>query len=371
MGVDKKQDGDVITASDWNSISEELTTTDAINNEFAVRIAQNEFENNLNDLNYDGGFFIIYSDLNKVSSQSNVNIRTGTNGKVLLGFSSTNLGVYDDHEDNSIDSSRWDTATNSGSISESNGRLKLRATPYAYYSDPVIEQAQALASTDQNKYIFECNEISIGSGRMNGSATYTCELRVNINGTYKVIASRSGDANNYSVDTFTDETIVIEHSSGNYWDVKTDSFGNYNFNFGVSASDDVNIGLEAWAEVSGATQDNADSEATFQIETTKRPKFVSSGSVTSVEFDLSNDLPEAPNTVVLSDTRQLPDDSTIEYVLEDANGNTKTLTQSDVDTEVDVSNFTSPKISCKTELFANTSQTETPVSEDVSAHFKV
>lgn len=568
MAVDEKQDGDVITASDWNSISEEFTTMDVINNEFAVRIAQNEFENNLNDLNYDGGFFIIWNDKEKIGVTTSVDgfedgdfsnnavwtetdtggsaqIQTNVvkNGSEALEITTSSGGDHTlrtdaaEFESNSTtdlwvrttsqtftqifytkttdelstgtqirmnDSGNWqlqienETTTNlsnfgsysvdkwyrvevnhdfenseaTANIYDINDTL-LHSTTVQYpsgydfgetdflqlerndkvdgssYFDDVLYKKTALKTNVgvttgtggnvkliKERVIFDDFEDNDIQGWTGETGSFTASTTDAISGTYSGVLSADGgnkevelplndvkpsefeftvklDKKTSATSNFDSVRIEIK-DSGNFLlllrfldgddtidlfagrDIRIQNGWSANeayrlvlsnidyveetFDYEVTRLSDGTVLGSGSTEFVGSCQhignikfsNDAQSNRDAIIDDIKgKGGFFSSGSVTSVKFDLSNDLAQAPNTVVLSDTRQLPDDSTIEYVLEDANGNTKTLTQADVDTEVDISNFTSPKISVKTKLFANTSQTKTPVSEDVSAHFKV
>jgi hypothetical protein len=66
----------------------------------------------------------------------------------------------------------------------------------------------------------------------------------------------------------------------------------------------------------------------------------------------------------------LPSNTDITYTVRDGDSNTKTVTQSDVDKQVDVSNFNSTVVEVDVNLSQSTANNDkTPVSDDVMLHF--
>lgn len=367
--VPEKANGEkIFSQTDWNVISEEFSIMDAINNEFAVRIAQNEFENNISKLNYDGGFFITYVNKNKISSNSNISVTTGTKGKISL---QKTYNLIEGLEDGNTTNWTGDTGSftaQTGTVISGTYSGELNA-----YDDQKkvtyegISTSKNVEISVQAPYTLGGNDfILVGVMGDTGNFYTYCELKLRQDGKVIVRGNDTGetwsggethkvrfepDFNNNETDVYFNNVLVAE-----------------NVDF------DPNDNVSGTTEGVRFTNDTFDSGADYNayIDDIQEPQgFVSSGNITTVEFDLSNELSEAPNTVVLSDTRQLPDDATIEYLLEDSDGKTKTLTESDVDTEVDVSNFTSAKVTCKITLYASSDQSSAPTQEDIAAHFKV
>lgn len=102
-------------------------------------------------------------------------------------------------------------------------------------------------------------------------------------------------------------------------------------------------------------------------------ELVSSGNLTLNSKNLSKQenggFSSPPSSVVVSQNANLPNNTDITYTVRDGNGNTVTLTQSDVDTQVDTSNFTSTTVEADVNMSqSRTNNDATPVSDDVMLH---
>jgi len=267
-------------------------------NELFQATARNQFENNLAQLNYDGGLFTIYRDQLKIASSSNVNISTLSSG-------------------------------------DSKGKTEL------------VEQGGFDVSTASFTDSFD---VSVQASTPEGVA-------FNNNGGKMYVV---GDDNNK----------VFEYSLGTSFDVSTASFTD---SFDVSGQEAFPQGV-AFSD-SGDKMFVAGKQNVSVVEYSLATFFGVSGDFTLKSKDLSKadngGFSSPPSSAVLSQSADIPTDTEITYTLRDGNGNTATVTQSDVDSVVDTSNFTSTTVEVKVNLSQSTTNNDkTPTSKDVMVHFK-
>lgn len=97
-----------------------------------------------------------------------------------------------------------------------------------------------------------------------------------------------------------------------------------------------------------------------------------SGTVTLQQKDLSLEenggFATPPKTAVVTQRADIPDGTQLEYILRDGDGNTVTVTQADVDEQVDTSAFTSRQV--EVELSFTRSGKQSPIAKEVFVHFQ-
>jgi len=322
-------------------------------------------------------FFDEFKVTKTTKEKSNVNITTGTRGNIKLLQSSSSFitsDLIDDFETGSI-AGDWSgitgnfTAQTGTVLSGTYSGQLTAANEFSYVRQSGLGDVQKsfIANIQIGSDTGNPNDVGFQFTMGTNSQDEICEIRFE-DSTGNVTTNQGANDTGFDWSPGTQYTIiVIPDYSANEYELKINgtSVGVFPFRSGNPTGIDT-FDIEQRTSNSGATRELYVDD--IRIGDTGYP---SSGDVTSIDFDLSNDLSAAPNTAVLSQQVSLPGDSDIQYILDDTNGNTKTVTQSDVDTEVDVSNFTSQQVNCKIELTATSDQSETPVNEDVSAHFKV
>jgi hypothetical protein len=340
-------------------------------NDLVVQQAQNDFEDNLSALSYDGGFFIIWKDEDKITVTDPI-IDDVEDGSTDLNWESeTEVSI----DSNSKVNGTYSVLFATSSTAEYGRSLNKAVNNDGTTIEVSMRVDQQGAAGDRNEWYLEGDggnyildigfdhdageivDFFSGTTLLSGFSTgkvYNIDIKVDfsnneaeitVNGGSTITVSFNSNTDNisgYLLRRFNDSGTSIDFFFDDYT-VKGGTQGTTNVNITTGSGGDVKL-------ASGAT----------------------SGSVNSIKFDLSSDLSEAPNNVVLSQIFENQDSNNdTQYVLTDANGNTKTITQSDVDKEVDVSNFTSEKIDCKIELSRNSTSDPNPTIEDFSAHFKV
>jgi len=163
---------------------------------------------------------------------------------------------------------------------------------------------------------------------------------------------------------------VYEYSLSTSFDVSTASF---NDSFDVSGEDGSPRSVTF--NDTGDKMFVAGSENTNVYEYNLNLFFPESGTLTLISKDLSvqenGGFSSPPTSAVVSQEASLPTNTDIQYTLRDGNGNTVKVTQSDVDTQVDTSNFTSTTVEADVNLSQSaTNDDVTPTSDDVMIHFK-
>jgi len=161
--------------------------------------------------------------------------------------------------------------------------------------------------------------------------------------------------------------LIYEYSVSTAWDLSTASF-----NTSISTQDGAPRGLFWKGDGTKMYEIGQGSDLIYEYNVGNNQGLFSSGSVSLVSKDLgvseNGGFTSAPTSLVLSQSVVLDAGEDIQYVVSDGNGNSVTVTQADVDSEVDCSNFTSTVVDVSVEL-SQTSGT-TPTSDDVMVHFK-
>jgi len=310
-------------------------------NDVIQATARNQFENNLAQLNYDGGLFTIYRDVSKIASSSNVSISTLSNGDTngVVELSKTFFNIS--------------TATFSQSIDTQGSRPQGLA-----WNDDGTKLYEIGLDSDK---IYESNlstPYDISTATFNQSIDtqddFSRGLAWNDDGT-KLYEIGSGSNN------------IYEYNVGTAYDISTATFSQ-SFN----TQDDVPTGL-AWKDDGSKLYEIGD--ASSNIYESNASGRLSSGSVVLVSKDLSKaengGFSNPPSSAVVSQSSNILTNTDITYTLRDGNGNTATVTQSDVDTVVDTSNFTSSTVELEVNLSQSTTNDDkTPTSKDVMVHFK-
>lgn len=83
----------------------------------------------------------------------------------------------------------------------------------------------------------------------------------------------------------------------------------------------------------------------------------------------TKDLGFTPTTAVVGQEASLPDSTDIQYTLKDTNGNTQTVTQSDVDSELDIADFSGSSVKVTIVLSADTGTNATPQLDSYAVYF--
>jgi len=417
-------------------------------NDLFQATANNQFESNLAQLNYDGGFFTIYRNLNKIKSKTNVNIETlagGIKGQSVLALKgnfdlqsvtfndlldvSANTSSPQDIElSNSgkklfiSDSSkiRQYNLSESFDVSTASFNQSFDTTAQTDTNNGVAFSDDGLkmfitGSTDENIYQYNLTKsFDISTASFDGQFSVTNNvglpqgLELAKDGTKLYVVEFGGKLVEYDLSTKNDVTTATFNSTLNVagrddeiFDVKLNTDGSklfvlgrqnenvYQYNlspeYDVSSSSfqkKFDLSAQSGGNSKGLTFDSngANLFVTFEgkleiAQYSISTSFPSSGSIELISKDLSKSenggFSSPPSSAVLSQSADIPTNTDIQYVLRDGNGNTVTITQSDIDTEVDTSNLTSTII----ELDINLSQSsptdaKSPTSKDVMVHFK-
>lgn len=362
-------------------------------NDVVAAVTRNQFEHNLTELAYDGGIFDIFRDESKIASTTNLTVNTldsgDSNGIIKLDEGSSII-VYDDFEDGDYTSSPvWNEPNNnqtatvqSNTVAKGSNALEISTTSSG--GDHTLEHDRGTND-------------SISDGDI-----YQCWVRVsdfNTSYLYYYLSNVSADITDgifFQIDSgSSDFRIRTTQSDVNFGSASTSTWYRVEIEFDVTNSQidcrvyDINDNLvaeqtgQAYAGNSsfqyvGMEGNNSGSTYYFDdvsYSENKQGKGATSGSFVSTTKDLSTSenggFSGAPTSLVLSQkVTNLTANNDIQYVARDGNGNTVTLTQSDVDTEVDVSNFTSTVVEIEGQLSRGTVSDANPELDDYMAHFK-
>jgi len=408
-------------------------------NDVIQATARNQFENNLAQLNYDGGLFTIYRDVSKIASSSNVSISTlsngDTNGVVELSKTFFNISTATFSQSIDTQGSRpqglawnddgtklYEIGLDSDKIYESN-----LSTPYdistATFNQSIDTQddfSRGLAWNDDGTKLYEIGsgsnniyEYNVGTAYDISTATFSQSINTQDgiphglawkdDGTKLYEMGRGGGniyesnlSTPYDISTATFNQSINNQDSfpkGLAWnddgtklyEIGSGSANIYVYNLGTAydistatfsqsfnTQDDVPTGL-AWKDDGSKLYEIGD--ASSNIYESNASGRLSSGSVVLVSKDLSKaengGFSNPPSSAVVSQSSNILTNTDITYTLRDGNGNTATVTQSDVDTVVDTSNFTSSTVELEVNLSQSTTNDDkTPTSKDVMVHFK-
>ncbi len=431
----------------------------AFMNQAYMQWAKQDFVNNMNELNYDDGFFDIFRDLSKIASQSNVTVSTldggDADGKVELTSEltgNTNSRASDSNSESatakrgleinpnvdldgiqvSLSTNTSGTATvylhdNTGTILTSTG-LSSSSTKL-YYSMTSGNTYYITVDNNGSSYTsgFYLNLSSTGNttSRPDDNSTYDsiqdnglkvtansdlAGFRVTISsnmtgpntlklmdsgGTLlesKDVSSKSpGDTVDmlYSLNASTDYIITITHDTesgtydsasypytgadfdivaGIYNESTTISYKAYNIK-DITGIERSTIGYPFSGtdlDITAGTDDGGSSSisnAAYNINDLQGVVF-QTGNIESVTKDFGS----VPSTIILSNEINL-NSGTIEYTVSDNDANSITVTQSEIDTEVDLSSFTSSIISIQANL-TQQSGGQYPVMFSYAAYFQ-
>jgi len=363
------------------SKSERQSFNDTINT-----IARNEFENNLSQLNFDGGLFTIYRDSSKIANTSNVSTKTlqkgDSIGKAILGVA----GAFDISAANFNDSINTEDTAPTG-LTFNNDGTNL------YQADGIADK------------IFELNlstPFDISTANFNqsiGTQSTPLGIAFNNDGTklYEVSPNTIFELNlSTPFDISTANLNQSKSVEGNGCEgIAFNSDGTKLYEIGRNNSKIFELNLSTPFDISTANlvqstglQDstptgiafNNDGTKLFEIGTDSNniyesdlgSGFVSNGTLTLVSKDLSlqenGGFSSPPSSAVVSQRTSIGQNENIEYTLRDGDGNTASVTQSNVDSIIDTSNFTSTIIEADVK-FSQTGGT-TPTSTDLMIHFK-
>lgn len=300
-------------------------------NDQIVGVARNQFEHNLNELSYDGGLFTIYRDQSKIASSSNAIISTFDSG----GTGRTKIAKEKEIYQND---------GSSGTITATSDQLDVE----------IIVSKAFITGIGVLDFSGSSNDVTIDIE--DGGGTTIASVSITLSG-------NEGRLVNIPISEYSrplsNETVTVKINASDdllVVDNRPDSFSGNFFNLN---SQDPPI------------QQNTAGKDSIRVEGSLK----SSATITSVSKDLSKadngGLSSPPSSAVLSQSADIPTDTDISYTLRDGNGNTATVTQSDVDSVVDTSNFTSTTVEVEVNLSqSRTNDDKTPTSKDVMVHFK-
>jgi len=303
-----------------------MTTTERQTfNDVIATLARNQFVDNLAELAYDGGFFEIFGDTNEIAEQSNVTVSTlsggDSNGVISLTRPSSTAT-------RPSDSSTWGGSGYGLTINPNQdlGRIDVEISSNTTNVIELTIYLESDGSTVATKQVD-----SLGAGDV---VTFNRSFS---SGTgYIISISGANEVGNFSPPSFPYTSDLVDITAG-------------------SLDNETRTN-----EVSGIK--NVEGFGDYKA----------SGYIRSTQFDLADDgFTSAPTSVVTSQSLidQLEASEDVQYVLEGGSGGTFTITQSDVDTEVDISgSISSTQIQVKTELSGDGSST--PELDDEMFHFK-
>jgi len=412
------------------SKSERQSFNDTINT-----IARNEFENNLSQLNFDGGLFTIYRDSSKIANTSNVSTKTlqkgDSIGKAILGVA----GAFDISTANFNDSINTEDTAPTGLTFNNDGTKLYQAdgiadkifelnlsTPFdistANFNQSIGSQEsspEGIAFNSDGTKLFEIGRsfgkiyesnlstpFDISTANFNqsiGTQSTPLGIAFNNDGTklYEVSPNTIFELNlSTPFDISTANLNQSKSVEGNGCEgIAFNSDGTKLYEIGRNNSKIFELNLSTPFDISTANlvqstglQDstptgiafNNDGTKLFEIGTDSNniyesdlgSGFVSNGTLTLVSKDLSlqenGGFSSPPSSAVVSQRTSIGQNENIEYTLRDGDGNTASVTQSNVDSIIDTSNFTSTIIEADVK-FSQTGGT-TPTSTDLMIHFK-
>lgn len=168
---------------------------------------------------------------------------------------------------------------------------------------------------------------------------------------------------------------LYQYTLSTPWDITSASFDGVSRDIsseGGGTTRDVDF-VDRLGESKMYKGDDGDTNSAFRYSAVEGSGFSAPGTIISETKDLSlqenGGFSAPPSSVVISQKATIPAEEDIQYVVRDNNGNTVTVTQADIDTEVDTSNFTSTVVEIETQLLSSDSA-DTPTLDDYMAHFK-
>lgn len=410
-------------------------------NDQIVGVARNQFENNLAQLNYDGGLFTIYRNRNKISNTIDAAVKTGKAEISSTGFdisTATQTALFDPNISGPF--LQGIDFNNSGSkmfiIDSGNGLvfqfslstdfdITTASQTKSFDVVPQDDGPTAIEFNDSGSKMFVCGDggddiieyglstaFDIGTAAVNSSFSVSGQTPFP-----RGLGFGDSGTKMYVIDD--DNTRILQYDLTTGFDISTATFsksfdvssqasaikgidlsrsgdrayicdeGNADIlQFDLSTAFDIGTaGFTQSFDVGGFTlgpetvnfNGNGSNMFVVGTSTNRAYKFElnttvdsNSGTVIITSKDLSKaengGFSSPPSSAVLSQSADIPTNTDISYTLRDGNGNTATVTQSNVDSVVDTSNFTSTTV----ELEVNLSQTggKTPTSKDVMVHFK-
>lgn len=387
--IDNDGDGKVDSADDADTL--QGFSANRFNKQFALNresIARSRHELNLSDLDFDGGFFDIFRNTSKIEGSSNVSISTlaggDTDGKVEL------RNLDDAFEDGDY-TDNWSVNQSDGSVSVQqntviNGSYSLvldgsggtdLSTDIQVYHDRGSNDS--ISDGDIYQFWFNAGTMSsyggfgwsIGDGiRTSSKVSGSVELRTTNSGTVQIrtgsatkeIGSSLSAGTDYKVEvefdvTNSQVTTRLYDSSGSQLDSATQAYNGsssyryitlYNTQHVKTYFDDVSY-LEGGGgyTLSGYIVERED---------------LSSG-----DDSFSN----PPETVTLFDDADIQVNENIEYTIRDINGSgtSKTVTRSDLESQVDLSDFTGFLVEVQADLTSSDGN-DTPTLKMMDFTFK-
>lgn len=298
-------------------------------NDNVVALARLQFEHSLSELGYDGGSYDIFRDESKIASKTDVDVSTLDGGDSV---GKIELAVSGNSSTNSTGSGPYDTVV--GSISTT---LTINEDK-TYVSKVGVEGASNTAA-----YVDIIIKDSGGNTLASASVSTTWGSPVVHNFSESDFSRRlkSGEDITISLNTTNAEDIIQVDSS-------SDSKTLYSFTGQEKAGD---------------------SGTTFTAIEVAEVVFMSTGAFTSTQKDLANDgFSNPPVNLTLSQDADIPANHDLQYIITSGNGETVTVTQNEVDSEVDCSNFTSTAYTVKGEYSGD--GTDTPELRSYAVHGK-
>ncbi len=304
--------------------------------EMIVDIDENRFANSLPVQDYDATFFDTFVDQSKIASSSGANITTGQNGSVSL---TQGVPVEDDVESGSSQLN-WEGNANTSidSNSEVNGTYSVNVTANNA-SNNSQEDLDSPIDSDGEKF-----RMSVKIDNQAGDYV-RIEPRSSGNRVLSLYFKSNGDI------TCPDfSTVIGSWTAGTQYDIViTFDFTNDQFDLSINGTNEVTDGAFSNSSSNmdrlNTTVDAAGSSNPvnlyFDDYTYTGNGYNSSGSITSTTHDAQDSTGSTftPSKVQIEQTLtdSLASGEDVTYDLTDGNGNTATITQSEVGTAVDVS----------------------------------
>lgn len=348
-----------------------------INNQAVIRenLARNNFEDNLTELNYQGGFFDIFRNTSKIFSSSNVNVKTLESGRSGIVELKEIVDIIDGFEDGDV--SEWSVGNfNGGTWSATSSNPITGTYSGLYEGNDLGEYQRSIPDQSPDVVTVKMRPNHAPSGASNDKFDFQI-LDSNGNRMVRVVFDETtGEIQpNFQSSSFNweqDTTYLIDvlmDYANNQFDLKVDgsiiasgvafdnSSGNQIGNFAVLI--DTRNGGQA-----GMRYDDMGK---------KTGNFNTSGSIVERE-DLSSgddDFSNPPDNISVNQRADIPPDEDVQYVVRDVNGSgtDTTITQVDVGTQVDISDFTGFLVEVETQ-YSSSDGNDTPTHYSQDFYFE-
>lgn len=318
-------------------------------------------------LNMDDIFYDVFTDESKISSKTDVVTSTGTSGSLEINK------FIETFESGGFTENNWTLDENSGITVETqqstvkNGSYAAKvSSPGTNDGDKMLNKNKDLVPSDADGETFSFWFRSTSGGlnfnngpfagvRSGGSKAGTIRTDANDTGDLAVDTDTQGEnllLSNASTDTWYQFFIDIDETNNELtFRLEDDSGtqkGSATVSYGGGAIDEIYIGC----------RDAGSSSFNYYFDDVGFSTGTTTGSATTT----SKSLDFTPSKVRITDERSLDSGATIEYTVKDGNGNTKTITESDLGSEIAV-DFTGSSITMDIDFSVNSEGDEAKLKE--------